>query len=162
MTTLDKIKTFLRGNSEVSIGYNELTFFAVDELDEGQVGFSVDDNNNSLSTGQDGDWKGEWLVIGIDGLIGDPIFVDTNSNQLQVLTAAHGVGKWEPIPIADSLDSFSDIIQKLKKISVNRTSPVDLEKNPISSTEKKQLIADIKKNNSNSDIDYWENFLEED
>jgi hypothetical protein len=162
MTTLDKIRTFLRDNSEVSVGYNELTFFTVDELDEGQVGFSVDDNNNSLITGQEGDWKEEWLVIGIDGLIGDPIFVDTSSKQLQVLTAAHGEGEWEPIPIADTLDSFSDIIQKLKKISVNRTSPVDLEKNPISAKEKKQFIAEIKKNNANSDIDYWENFLEED
>jgi hypothetical protein len=65
----------------------------VDELDQGQIGYSVDDNNNSLITGQEGDWKDEWLVIGVDGLIGDPIFVDTSSKKLQVLTAAHGEGE---------------------------------------------------------------------
>ncbi|MBX2967674.1 MAG: hypothetical protein KF845_16150 [Cyclobacteriaceae bacterium] len=162
MTILEKIRKFLQDNSEISIGYNEITFFAVDELDEEQVGYSVDDNNNSLITGQEGDWKEEWLVIGVDGLIEDPIFVDTSSKQLQVLTAAHGEGEWEPIPIADTLDSFAYIIIELKKNSVNRSTPVDLEENPISDNEKKQFLARIKKNNSYSDIDYWENFLEAD
>ncbi len=162
MTTLDKIRTFLRDNSEISVGYNEITFFAVDELNEGQVGYSVDDNNNSLITGQEGDWKDEWLVIGVDGLIGDPILVDTSSKKLQVFTAAHGDGEWEPISIADTLDSFTDIILELKKIRINRTTPVDLEENPITYKEKRQFIAKVKKNNSNSNIDYWENFLEDD
>ncbi|MBX2943371.1 MAG: hypothetical protein KF860_13595, partial [Cyclobacteriaceae bacterium] len=132
MTILEKIREFLRSNSEVSIGYNEIVFFPADELDGGQVGFSVDDKNNSLITGHEGDWKEEWLVIGVDSLLGDPIFVDTSSKQLQVLTAVHGEDEWEAILIADSLDSFSEIIVELKKLSADRTTLTDFEQNPIS------------------------------
>lgn len=160
MTTLEKVRTFLRDNANISIGYNEINFFPADKLDERQIGYSIDTNNNSLITGQEGDWKEEWLVIGADGLLGDPIFVDMSSKKLQVLTAAHGDGEWEAILIADTLDSFVDIISDLKKISVNRTTPVDLEENPISDKERKQFIMKVEKNNPESDIGYWVGFLE--
>jgi hypothetical protein len=160
MTELENVRKFLRDNSDVSIGYSEINFFPADRLDEVQIGYSIDTNNNSLITGQEGGWKEEWLVIGADGMLGDPIFVDMSSKKLQVLTAAHGEGEWEAIPIADTLDSFIDIILDLKKISVNRTTPVDLEENPISDTEMKQFIKKVKKNNPGSDIDYWVVFLE--
>jgi len=162
MTTLEKVRTFLRNNSEVSIGYNEIIFFPADELDSAQIGYSIDTNNNSLITGQDGDWQDGWLVIGVDSLLGDPIFVDTSTKQLRVLTATHGEGEWETILIADSLDSFADIISELKILSEDRISPMDFERNPISTKEFEKFIARVKKNNSEVEIDYWENFIESD
>ena len=159
MTILEKVRKFLKNDSEVSFGYNGLTFLSADKLNDGQIGYSVDSKGNSLITGQEGDWKEEWLVIGADTLVGDPIFIDTSSNKLQVLTAGHGEGEWECIPIADSLDNFADIISELKKISVKRTTPVALEKNPLAEKERNQFIQKVEKSNSETEIYYWENFL---
>jgi hypothetical protein len=47
-------------------------------------------------------------------------------------------------------------------MSFSRTSPIDFEENPISDKDKKQFIAKVRKNNPNSHIGYWENFLEND
>ena len=82
MTPKDKVRAFLRDISGISIGYKEITFFSEDKLDQGQVGYSVDTNNSSLITGQEGDWEEDWLVIGVDGLLGNPIFVDMSSKPL--------------------------------------------------------------------------------
>lgn len=158
MTVIEKVRVFLIKSHDISIGYRELNFLTVDNLDKGQIGYSIDSNNNSLTTGQDGDWREEWLVIGTDDM-GDPIFIDTSSKHLQVLTAMHGEGEWEPIIISNSLDMFKEILIELKKISLKRTSPNELEKNPITEKEHKQFIQNIKKTNSDVEIEYWENLL---
>jgi hypothetical protein len=159
MIILEKVRKFLTNDSEVSFGYNGLTFLSADKLDDGQIGYSVDSKGNSLITGQEGDWKKEWLVIGTDTIVGDPIFIDTSSKQLQVLTAGHGEGEWECITIADSLDNFADIISELKKVSVKRTTPIALEKNPLPEKERNQFIQKVGTDNSETEIYYWENFL---
>lgn len=152
MTALEKIKYFLQDHPDVLIGYNELNFYTHAELDDAQIGYREGERR----------WNDAWLVIAVDRLVGDPIFVDTSSPHLRVATAAHGEGEWEPIIIADSLDSFTYIINDLKKLSINRESPVAMEKNPITSTERKQFLNRIRKYNPNSDIEYWEFFMEED
>jgi hypothetical protein len=160
MTALEKIKGFLTETPNISFGYREINFFSADKLEEEQIGYSFDTHNNSLVTGQEGDWKEEWLVIGIDDL-GDPIIVDVSEQNLTVMTAMHGEGEWEPYSIADSLDNFKKIILELKKLSQKRTNPVDLEKNPISKKERKQFIKQIEEENPNVDVDYWDNILED-
>src|SRR6266513_5104465 len=109
MTTLDKIKIFLSEIKDISLGYNEINFIQSENLDEEQVGYSIDTNSNSLITGKDGDWKEEWIVIASDQM-GDPIIIDVSSVELTVLSAEHGEGTWEPFVIADSLDNFKNTL----------------------------------------------------
>ncbi len=161
MAILDKIKSFLSDTTNVSFGYNEINFIQPDNLDEEQIGYTIDSNGNSLITGNDGDWQKEWLVIATDQL-GDPIIVDISSPNLKVLSAAHGEGTWEPFVIADTLDNFKSIISSLDNISKDRTNPVDLEKNPITDIERQTVLAKIEKQNSDTELWYWENFFESD
>jgi hypothetical protein len=86
----------------------EVELYAPAELEAGQVGYSVDVEGRSL-IGGDGGWRAEWVVIGIETLLGDPIFVDVTTPQLPVFTAMHGMGKWDPELIADSLEQFLGI-----------------------------------------------------
>jgi hypothetical protein len=160
MTAQEKIKTFLKETWDISIGYRELTFLKPDNFDNGQIGYSVDPDNKSLATGKPGDWKKEWLVIGSDDL-GDPFIVDTATEELKVLTAMHGEGEWDPIIISASLDSFGQILKELKMLSVNRTTPVDLERKPITEKERGQFIKNIKRNNSDIEFEYWDNLISE-
>jgi hypothetical protein len=161
MTPLDKIKLFLTNVSDVSLGYNEITFFDPLNLQEEQVGFSFDTEGNSLITGNDGDWKKEWLAIANDE-VGDPIMIDTSTPELTVLSAQHGQGAWEPFTIADSLDNFQNIISILNKISENRTTPVDLGQNPIPDAQRQNALNHIKKQNPHTEIWFWEGYFEND
>jgi hypothetical protein len=162
ISTIEKIKLFLNSTISISIGYNEISFLSADMLDEGQVGYRIDPNGNSLITGNEGDWKEEWLVIAYDASLGDPIFVDTKSDSLSIFTAAIGQEIWEPVLVADSLDNFNKIILRLKDVSLKRTNPVELEANPITEKERQDFLSEIETKNPNSEIWFWETFLEND
>lgn len=155
----DKIKVFLANVQDVSLGYREINFFSSKKLMNEQLGYRFDLKGNSLITGKPGDWQDEWLVIASDDL-GDPIIVDTSLPDLPVLTAMYGEGIWESEMIADNLDKLETIISMLNKLSKGRTSPVDLEANPISSQEAKTILTEIEKQNPNSEIGYWISIFE--
>jgi hypothetical protein len=159
MGQIDKIKQFLSKVSDLSLGYDNINFFDPLKWQDEQVGFSFDHEGISLITGNEGDWKEEWLVIATDGL-GDPIIVDTSAPQLPVLTASHGVGAWRPFVIADTLDNFQLTISILNKISNNRATPVDLEKNPISDAERQSALSQIKQLNPQAELWFWEGYFE--
>jgi len=159
MTIPDKIKSFLLSATDISFGYNEINFIHPDNLHKEQIGYSVDTNGSSLITGNDGDWREEWLVIATDQL-GDPIIVDVSSSDLTVLSAAHGEGYWEPFVIANSLETFKGIVSLLHPISKKRTNPVDLEKHPITYIERQTALTKIEDQNSDAEIWFWENFFE--
>lgn len=161
MTILDKIKIFLSETKDISLGYSEINFIQPDNLDEEQIGYSIDTNGNSLVTGNDGDWQQEWLVIATDH-IGDPIIVDVSTSDLTILSAEHGEGDWQPLVIADSLEKFKNILSNLDNISKDRTNPVELENNPIADKEKQYILTQIEEQNPNADLSYWETFFEND
>ena len=77
--------------------------FRPSQLPGRQVGYSIDAEGNALGGPGTGDWKPSWLVIGSDSELGDPLIVDLSSPKLGVIIAAHGVGRWEPIYVSDSL-----------------------------------------------------------
>ncbi|KXY43645.1 hypothetical protein OB969_15320 [Bacillus cereus] len=81
-----------------------IELFNSEEIEEGQLGYSVDGEGQSLIGNEEGDWKEGWIVIGLDSYLGDPIFVDSN-------TAMHGEGDWELECIAKRIE---DIIEKVK------------------------------------------------
>ncbi len=58
---------------------------------------------NMFQKGYIGDsWKTSWVVFG--KWIGDPIIY--NLKNKEILTYMHGVGEWNPYPIAPSLEKF--------------------------------------------------------
>ena len=160
MTDSQKIKEFLSETASISIGYNELNFFSPTDLEDEQIGYSVDDKGNSLIKGQIGDWENSWVVIGYDSL-GDPIIVDCSDPILPVLTSQHGQGEWELILIANNLENFKQIIQDLSALSIGRQSPDEMESNPVSKIDVENFTKNIKNNNSSVDVGYWESILQD-
>jgi hypothetical protein len=159
VTILAKIKDFLSHANDISLGYNEINFFAPNNLDEQQIGYSIDSNGNSLVTGNEGEWQEEWLVIANDQL-GDSIIIDVSSPRLTVLSAAHGEGDWEAFTIADSLENFIVIISILKEFSKGRINPADLEKNPIADKERRRALTKIAERNPKAEMWFWETYFE--
>jgi len=152
------IKNFLYNIQSVSIGCNELRFFNADNLNEEQIGYRVDPDGNSLISELEGDWQNNWIVIGIDES-GDPLIVDCNDIDLPVFQALSGQDDWSPSQIADSLGKFKLIVTELKKLSIGRENPVELENNPFTLVEMESFHANIQQNNQ-PDPWFWELFLD--
>ena len=154
-----KIHEILAALPSIDIGYGGFTFFASEELEKAQVGYSIDSRKNSILKGTEGEWQKEWIVIGLDDLVGDPIFVDTKTTDLVVMTAEHAA-EWNPYPIADSLDNFVEIINQLATLSFGRNTPETFEENPLPEKDKNEFISALRLANPNSEIEYWEGFFD--
>ncbi|AKR11802.1 hypothetical protein [Bacillus thuringiensis] len=102
-------------DNEIELEYESepmtIELFNSEEIEEGQLGYSFDEEGQSLVGNEEGDWKEGWIVIGIDSYLGDPIFVDSNDEDCPVYTAMHGEGDWELECIAERIE---DIIEKVK------------------------------------------------
>ena len=83
----------------------EVTLVSPDGLGAAQVGFAISPDGQSL-VGTDGQWRPDWLVVGFDDDLGDPVFIDVGDPSLPVYTATHGVGFWRPVQLASSFASF--------------------------------------------------------
>jgi hypothetical protein len=151
MQTIDQ---FLHAAKSISIGSVEINMASPSKLDKMQVGYSRDPKGKSLITGNEGDWRQEWLVVGWNEL-GDPIFIDVSSSGLEVFSAMHGEGSWEPFKIADSIDKFSEILNRLSVLSKGRKHSVGLEKNPMSAQEAEDFLTFVHENNPDSDMGFW-------
>ncbi|GAA0328258.1 hypothetical protein GCM10008967_18430 [Bacillus carboniphilus] len=84
----------------------DVHLFIKEEFKDGQIGYRVDEDGNSLLGEDEGDWIDDWHVIGYDEEIGDPIFVDITKVDYPVYTAAHGEGDWEPELLFESMSDF--------------------------------------------------------
>ncbi|MGV2941536.1 hypothetical protein AB5I83_18185 [Mesobacillus sp. LC4] len=146
---------------EVSLGYRTVTIFPSQDLDEAQIGYSIDYDGQLLSGMGEGGWLSSWLVIGNEDETGDPIFIDTEEEHFPVYSAFHGQGNWEVYKIAASLKKFDKALSFIKKISVGRENPVELEKNPITSEERKQFLKSIAQQNDHIEMSFWESWLED-
>lgn len=159
MNIPDQIRHFLSHAKDISLGYREVNFIGAGEIEEGQLGYTVDAKGNLLISGKDGDWRDEWLVIANDEM-DDPIVVDTSSPSLIVMAVAKGEGSWDPYVIADSLENFKQILALIKKISKGREYPIDLEDKPITDEERSNALQFIEEQNPGAELWYWESFLE--
>jgi hypothetical protein len=149
------------GFREVSFGYSGLELFALEELGEGQTGYSKSPEGRSLCDDGPGSWKPEWLVIGHDTLVGDPIILDTASSTLRVTTAMHGEGSWDPYPIASSLPAFANALRIIRQYSEGREYPVALEQNPLPPEDRRRALKLIQDaNDAEITLEFWELILE--
>ncbi|HET9364753.1 MAG TPA: hypothetical protein VFP71_07120 [Candidatus Angelobacter sp.] len=146
---------------EISFGYGGLKLFAPEEIEEGQVGYSRSAEGASFCDGMPGSWKSEWIVIGFDTLVGDPIILDTSNSALPVMTAAQGEESWEPDLISASLSAFDAAIKTIRRLSAGRENPVELEQNPLTAGERDQALESIQAANGDDfDIEFWALMLE--
>lgn len=145
---------------KVSFGYQTMILFPVEELEEAQVGYSVDPSGVTLTGEDEGDWKNSWLVIGYEELCGDPFFVDLNVQGLTVFTAAHGEGMWNPVFVASSFNGFIESLNEIRRISHGRGYPVALEQNPLPKVERKRILNKIAELNGNGSLEFWESWFE--
>jgi hypothetical protein len=148
------------GFQEISYDVGGLKLFTPEELEEAQVGYSRSAEGQSFCNGDPESWKPQWLVIGHETALGDPIFIDTSASGLPVLTAMHGEGAWEPRMIALSLEDFAVALSAFQKISVGRENPVALEQNPLSPQERDRALRQIAGTKQDEiDMDFWEAML---
>ena len=129
---------------QLSFGSTALHFFSEDEIQNGQIGYSVDSAGRPLVGDDDGDWKPTWRVIGFEDLCGDPIFVDIGIAEMPVYTAVHGTGHWKPTLISDTLEAFDKSLKIVAEIAVGRENSVKLDANPIAVTEANRVLDSIR------------------
>ncbi|GGE62808.1 hypothetical protein GCM10007140_11360 [Priestia taiwanensis] len=101
-TILAKLQTL--HTQEIETDYMAIYLFSEEEIEEAQVGYSLDEEGNSLVGQGPGSWQESWLVIGVEEDTDDPIFVDVKVEGYPVFTAMHGEDTWEPVCIFESLD----------------------------------------------------------
>lgn len=141
---------------DVSFGYNGIKLFPADRIEKEQLGYSIHPNGESLVGSEEGDWQSTWIVIGHTTDLGEPIFVDTCSEDLPVFTAMHGQGSWEPVIIADTYQALLNIMGEFSKLSKNRENPKQLENSPVTQEEYDNFISYVRNSAQISDIYFWE------
>jgi hypothetical protein len=146
---------------EVSLGYRTVTIFPSQDLNEAQLGYSIDYDGQLLSGMGEGDWRSSWLVIGNEDETGDPIFIDTEDEQFPVYSAFHGQGNWEAYKIAASLKKFDKALSFISKLAIGRENPVELENNPITSEERNQVLKSIAQENDHIEMNFWKSWIED-
>ena len=134
----------------VEIGLSGLIILDLEESETEQVGYSVSIKGEPLFGFNDGDWQEGWYVIGRETSCGDPIFVDLNDPDIPVYTAAHGMGFWEEVCIADSYENFEDLLDLIDKSIVD---------GKLSSGKIRQIIKLVGNNNSHTSMEFWQTFL---
>ena len=140
----------------VSIGYRSIELAPVEQVEDLQQGYGI------VPAGQTTDWQDQWLVIGIDGLCGDPIFIDTSNESFPVFTAIHGEGEWSPELIASSFQHFVEILQRLQELARGRATPAEIKQHPLSSQERQAFIDFIRRRSPDTDLSFWELICETD
>ncbi len=134
----------------VSIGYGSINLSKVDELQAAQQGYSV------VPEGSKTDWRDAWVVIGYEGLCGDPIFVDTSSPSLAVYTAAHGAGPWRAKLIAATFEHFAQILRQLQLLAVGRATPAEISRRPVARAEEDAFLAFIRAGSPDARLTFWQ------
>lgn len=146
---------------EVSFGCGGIKIFSAAEIEKQQLGYSVAPDGSSLCTGVEGAWQPNWLVIGHETALGDPIFIDPDAAAMPVFTAMHGVGAWEPAQIATSGQAFANCMNEFSRISAGRANPAERDSNPVSDDERKRFLDRMAElNGLASAPEFWDLLLE--
>lgn len=138
-----------------TLGYDGIQLYSESEVAAAQVGYSVSPEGTSYCTGEPGDWKSAWLVIGHTISTGEPIILDTSMDSLPVFTDCHGQGAWEPLQIADSLEGFAQAFRLLAELGHGREHPVALAANPLPAELRNRVLSSIFESSPNADIAFW-------
>lgn len=146
---------------EVALGFRTFTLFTSDQIEAGQIGYKLDPLGNSLTGTNPGDWRPEWLVIGVEDLNGDPVFVDLSSEEMPAYTATHGQGYWSPKLVASTFTGFVCALEEIDHLGRGRRNPVELQNNPITIEQRSNVLERIDRLTGSSLPDFWEGWIED-
>ena len=135
----------------VSLNGRDLTLFSKSQIEDAQLGYSVDSDGKDLTGPGRGPWKNYWLVVGRDELVGDPVFLDTRKRSNGVLTAMHGQGAWAPISIASSIETFFKGLEFIKSLSPSQV---------LQTKAKRKLISRIASTTNADGLEFWATWLD--
>jgi hypothetical protein len=62
----------------------------------------------------DGGWDANWIVL--ETADGDPVIADVSTTDVAVSTARHGIGRWDPTPVAGSLHEFIEMLDVVEDV----------------------------------------------
>jgi len=146
---------------DVSFGYESIELFKMlEEVEKGQLGFSIGAKGEDLTGLDDGDWKKEWCVIGRSSLMGDPIFTDLSNLDYPIYTAAVGSGEWKPKLISLSFIKFMEALKLMEAYSSSIDNvPLDENESYSKSDAHKVLMEIIKLNDNKISVAFWEGWL---
>ncbi|MCZ4312211.1 hypothetical protein O4H66_02240 [Comamonadaceae bacterium G21597-S1] len=147
---------------EISLGFGGVRLATLVELEAFQIGYSMSLDGTNLCSDAPGYWRSTWLAIGEETSGGDPLILDTSSKALAVLTARHGLGQWDPYPVATSLAALDAALNVLAQTSRGRENPVALERNPMTEEERELALSVIGAANPGIDLQYWDLLLTRD
>lgn len=159
--TLEELKNELDKLSfkSINFGHNVLNLAKSKDFENWQSGSRVSTSGESLISGKESGWQEQWYVIAKDSLE-DPHFVDLSSGR--VYTAIKEEGDWFPVPVADDLQHYMEILNTLKELSSGRETPDKLENNPLTNDQVDQLQETIQSGvEEDEEYHYWEYWLDE-
>lgn len=141
---------------QVSFGVGGIRLLPPDKIPQGQIGYAVTSDGQSLVGPAPGQWQQDWLVIGDETACGDPLF-SVHAEPHIVYTAMHEEDSWNPKMIAPSLDSFADCLSILSRLAVGRSNPAEQEANPPSERELASYLEQISLLTANSEeaLNFW-------
>ena len=138
--------------------YVNIEIFSFEQLDEFQIGYSVDSDGNSLVSADEDTWDEKWVVIAYETLCGDPIIIELNEDGYPVSLLMHGMDSWDNGSyLADSMESFLNI---LKEIVYFLTEKQVLKgKLNIQNKELKAILINIIEISNSANFETWESLL---
>ena len=161
MNELELLKILKQTKSEAYLGPQGFKVLTdKKQLQQAQIGYSIDKNGVNISGDIMGSWQRTWFVVAQDTELGDPYFIDFDDAQLNVYTAVFNeeVNQWQSTLVATSLQGFIECINLLFEFTQqitpqfipDSTSIVDLEKLEIFGMK----LAEISEN-----TDFWKTFF---
>lgn len=83
--------------------WEDITFYPFAELDDQQIGYAIDGRTGEAVA----DWPPNMLVIADCG--GNPVMLDP-SVEGEVFLAIHGMGSWDPQPVAKDISGLLKLV----------------------------------------------------
>lgn len=112
-------KLFNREFEKVEIGISTLSFFPKDNLEKEQIGYGYDQSNAESPK-----WFGkEFVVIGKDSSLGDPIIAKVDETEIPVFTMFND-DKTSVEKVADSFEQYMGVLSMIKETDLYRRDKI--------------------------------------
>lgn len=135
-------KLFNREFEKVEIGISTLNFFPKDNLEKEQIGYGYDQNRAESPK-----WFGkEFVVIGKDSGLGDPIIAKVDETEIPVFTMFND-DKTSVEKVADSFEQYMGVLSMIKNTDLYRRDKIN------------NLLDEIEAIVPENSLYYWEELI---
>ena len=138
--------------------YVNIEIFSFEQLDEFQIGYSIDPDGNSLVSDDEDTWDENWIVIAYETLCGDPVIIELNEDGYPVSLLMHGMDSWDNGSyLADSMESFLNILKEI--VCFLAEKQVLKGKLNIQNKELQSMLIHITEIDNSASFETWESLL---